>query len=1184
MSTKGKEYQLAIRIAGTVDRSFPASLTAANSSLRKTVAAIDRDFDRLDKGFDSIAGVGKRCFTAAAASASVAAVAIGAAVADCTKEAATFEHQMADVTKYVNGLADAAGRASDAMALDNNGDLLNGKTYAENYQGMKSALLDLSTQIPMTAEELTKLSAAAGQSGYDVTSLLQYDSAGNIEGFLRDTAVMGTAMDISAEQAGDWSAKWEKAFGKTHDEIMVLADQINYLGANSATTAAEIAQVVNDAASLGQIAGMDVSTTAALADAMLATGVGSDKVATSVKRTITNLSMGERATKAMKVQWEELGFTAEGVAMAMQDDSIGTLKGVFEAIGNLPDYKQVSALSTLFGQWAIEGDAKIVGNMKVFQDALDMVSDPSKYSGSMEREFTIKASTSESIDTMVGNAFRAMKINIGDSFLPIKKEYSEELISFIGEMTERMSGFNKYLASADGLSKWMKNAEAQFPTLRRKFDRFAAPVFSGIMDGGKWIVRHGNGIISVIAGIGTALTAYKIASNVSHIADSLIGLTKGQWAISGIMALIGALGTAYAAYKQHERDMVDQDLAAHFGNIALSMEELEKAAEHIIGSESLGGVRKALEAFDDLEGISATMQDTLSDIDKLNWKVSIGMELTEEENESYKQAIDDYVKAAQEYALQSQYGVALNLQVAFSEDDLEGQDVVAKVNRFYQDRYDELSSLGTQLNEALTDAFNDGLLDIKETKVIADIQRQMAEIEEAMATGEFDASLSVLGMEYAGGGSLTADSFMNLQKELSDQVAEASNAYQESYTKNYAAIQAAYEAGDYLDGAEYQKALENLQTQYLENVGEIKAKAINFQLETIMAQYAGEIDPAIEGYIRNAQETMASYAEKGVSGWMDAPVTAWDAMLEKLDYSGMDKSTRMAIAQLLEAMLPSIEEMQSMREQYEEAGKEIPESFISGLSSFAMLDVLSQAGLDYDSVGNVLGEQLVNSGQYEGFYRDMMEELKASDAYVPEAVARGVSNAAAAATAESVNAAADSSVRPAVEGMHTRTQQIINEYYAQGFQATADVEISLNPILRGSMGGLLNGSLGNVAKVIGGLGSLDIDRNADGGIIRNKELSWLAEKGPEAVIPLDGSRNAISLWEETGKLLGMEGAFDGLDLGSSEGATVQYSPVLNFYGAAPSRDDLTEALDISQEKFDRMMDRYFKTRSRVSFG
>ena len=157
-----------------------------------------------------------------------------AALAKCTDAAKEFESQMGDVVKYVDGLADANGKISDQIAD-------NGKTYAQNYAAMSDAILDLSTQIPMTAEELTQLAAAAGQSGKGINDLIQIDSAGNIGGFLKDVAMMGTAMDISAEQAGDWAAKWEQAFKMDHSKSMVLADQINYLGANSATTAAEIA-------------------------------------------------------------------------------------------------------------------------------------------------------------------------------------------------------------------------------------------------------------------------------------------------------------------------------------------------------------------------------------------------------------------------------------------------------------------------------------------------------------------------------------------------------------------------------------------------------------------------------------------------------------------------------------------------------------------------------------------------------------------------------------------------------------------------------------------------------------------------------------------------------------------------------------------------------------------------------
>lgn len=53
-----------------------------------------------------------------------------------------------------------------------------------------------------------------------------------------------------------------------HDQVMEIADVINYLGNNYATTAAEIAESVNEAASMGQITGVDPKATAAIAASM----------------------------------------------------------------------------------------------------------------------------------------------------------------------------------------------------------------------------------------------------------------------------------------------------------------------------------------------------------------------------------------------------------------------------------------------------------------------------------------------------------------------------------------------------------------------------------------------------------------------------------------------------------------------------------------------------------------------------------------------------------------------------------------------------------------------------------------------------------------------------------------------------------------------------------------------------
>lgn len=113
-----------------------------------------------------------------------------------------------------------------------------------------------------------------------------------------------------------------------------LMNQINYLGANNATTAAEIASSVNKSASIGQFAGVDPSTTAAIATAMQATGVDTERTGTTISRIYTNISKGSSATKAQHEMWEELGFTATGIASSMQKDGTGTLMKVFGAINN----------------------------------------------------------------------------------------------------------------------------------------------------------------------------------------------------------------------------------------------------------------------------------------------------------------------------------------------------------------------------------------------------------------------------------------------------------------------------------------------------------------------------------------------------------------------------------------------------------------------------------------------------------------------------------------------------------------------------------------------------------------------------------------------------------------------------------------------------------------------------------
>lgn len=499
---------LSIRIMGKVDPSLARSISQVKGLTGSLTDGL--------KSTNSLAGtVAKTLGVVGKAGLALGATLTGSVlvgVKQVTNEAAKLEAQMAPVMRYVDGLADASGKASNAMAQ-------NGKTFAQNYADMKNYIQDLSTEIPRTTEQITTMSAALGQSGKDVTEQLQ-------SGILRDTAVAATAMDLDDQTAGDYMAKWEVAFTKrdtegnktnySHDDVMRLMNQINYLGANNATTAAEIASSVNKSASIGQLAGVDPSTTAAIATAMQATGVDTERTGTTISRIYTNISKGSSATKAQQEMWEELGFTATGVASSMQKDGTGTLMKVFGAINQLPDERKIAALNTLFNQWAVEGGAKVTNNLDLLMKTLSEVSDESAYSGSMEREFAINTGTEESLRTMRDNAKTVLMQDLGDSFLPAQKELTRLQLDIY-------KGIDENLPDLSNL------ANSILPLLRTAVEGIGAAAqwaLPWIQKGVDYLANNGPQAAGAIAAIIAAFGAMSMAPTAYSAGSTALSVVK----------------------------------------------------------------------------------------------------------------------------------------------------------------------------------------------------------------------------------------------------------------------------------------------------------------------------------------------------------------------------------------------------------------------------------------------------------------------------------------------------------------------------------------------------------------------------------------------------------------------------------------------------------------------------------
>ena len=371
-ANKGKEYSLAVKIAGSVSSSFNSAMGAAENRI---------------SGLGTIAKQ-----AAAVAAAAWGALKIGEFVKDSIQSAVNFESAMADVAKVVDGLRDDNGNLTDS------------------YYAMSDSIVQMSKDIPMAAEDLAAITASAGTAGI---------AAEELTTFTETAAKMGVAFDTTAEQAGDWMAKWRTSFSMGQEEVTALADQINYLSNNSASTASELSTIVTAVGPLGDVAGISAAQIAALGSTMVGVGVQQDVAATGIKKMATTMVAGASATDTQAAVLEKLGMDATDLAVRMQDDAVGAILSFLDAVSQLPKAEQAAALKDYFGQESVGAIAPLLTNLDVLRQRFEMVADAQLYAGSMDAEYAARAATTANNIQLYENRIAALKIQIGDYLLPV---------------------------------------------------------------------------------------------------------------------------------------------------------------------------------------------------------------------------------------------------------------------------------------------------------------------------------------------------------------------------------------------------------------------------------------------------------------------------------------------------------------------------------------------------------------------------------------------------------------------------------------------------------------------------------------------------------------------------------------------------------------------------------------------
>lgn len=335
-----------------------------------------------------------------AISASVAAIKIGTAPVVAT---AQFERELANVTKTTGFARSEIAQLSDEI-------------------------LKMSTRIDVSAVDLTKIAAAAGQQG-----LGRFGVEG-VLAFTDSVSRMASVLDVTVEQAGTDIGKIVNIFKVPLKDIETAVSTFNQVSNNSTASGEELLDVVKR---IGDAAGaLNLQQATALAATGLDFGASPEVVGTAFSNMFARLR--ERATEFSALLKTD---TASWIKM-IEDDGLVAYQKVLAAFRELKPEDQQKAITKLFGGGRI---GALVN--KLVQDTQDTVLTRNFEQALKGKEGTSAIKEQETVlNTLVAQSTAAL-----NSLTKLGAEATEQAM---GPLTQYAAQLNTALQS-DGLRSFL---------------------------------------------------------------------------------------------------------------------------------------------------------------------------------------------------------------------------------------------------------------------------------------------------------------------------------------------------------------------------------------------------------------------------------------------------------------------------------------------------------------------------------------------------------------------------------------------------------------------------------------------------------------------------------------------------------------------------------------------------------
>ena len=388
--------QLTITIGATLSAAFNSVISGSTSKLNQVgtvIKGLEKQstlsataIGRLKTQYNSLLGsinrqqaiLGKR---ADYQSQIMDVIALGASLAAPINSAMKFESAMADVHKVVNYATEDGAKK------------------------LTNALKELSRTIPISVEGLAQITAAGGQLGVQEKDLTS---------FTTNVAKMSTAFDMLPNEAGTAMATFDIPITK----LTEVGDAINHVSNNSAASARLIVPALARAGGAARQFGLSAQQATAFVGTLIAMGKAPEVAGTATAAILQRLQTANKSGPKVAAAFRKVGMSVNVFTKLIGEDAQDALVKFFDLLEKVNKQERSSILVDIFGREYSGTIATMVGSLNTYRKQLDLIANPSEYAGSMEKEFTTRAATTENAVQLLQNSLSELSIALGDSLLP----------------------------------------------------------------------------------------------------------------------------------------------------------------------------------------------------------------------------------------------------------------------------------------------------------------------------------------------------------------------------------------------------------------------------------------------------------------------------------------------------------------------------------------------------------------------------------------------------------------------------------------------------------------------------------------------------------------------------------------------------------------------------------------------